>query len=228
MANIWLVLIRHGQSEWNKKNLFTGWRDVDLSEQGKKEAKKAGQELKKRQIRFHCAFSSALKRAIHTMDIVLKEMNLSSIPILKAWQLNERHYGALQGQNRQDVINQYGAKQVQTWRRSFEIPPPPLKDHQVLNTPELYKSLKNPPKAESLKDTLKRVIPYVKQKVCPEIQKEKSVLISAHGNSLRAIIKTLENISDQDIRSVEIQTGWPVIYKVDKKANILSKEIPDF
>ena len=223
-----LVLIRHGQSEWNKKNLFAGWTDVDLSEKGKNEALQAGQDLKKRNLNFDCAFSSALKRAIHTMEIVLEQLDLQSIPVTKAWELNERHYGALQGQNRQDVINKYGEDQVYKWRRSFETAPPPSKQKQVLKKGELYESLKQVPDGESLKDTQERVLPFWKEKILPCIQNEKSVLIAAHGNSLRALIKHLENIPDDKIHSLEIKTGKPVIYKLDSSANILSKEVLDY
>lgn len=228
MPNSYLVLIRHGQSEWNKKSLFTGWVDVGLSEQGKIEAQSAGQELKKKQLVFDILFSSALKRAIQTMEIVLEQMDLTSLPVTKAWELNERHYGALQGQNRQDIIKKYGADQVHQWRRSFKIKPPPLKQNQVIEKTGLYKTLRQVPNGESLEDTQKRVLPYWEQKIFPYIQSEKSVLLSAHGNSLRALIKKLENISDENISSLEIKTGRPLIYKLDKKANILSKEILNF
>ena len=223
-----LVLIRHGQSEWNKKNLFAGWTDIDLSEKGKKEAVHAGLELKKRQMIFDCVFTSALKRAIHTMEIVLKQMNLNAIPIIKAWQLNERHYGALQGQNRQAIIDKYGSEQVHKWRRDFTTVPPPLKQNQAFEKMQLYKELKQIPNGESLKDTQKRVLFFWKRKIFPQIQNEKSVLIVAHGNSLRALIKYLENISDEKISSVEVKTGKPLIYKIDKTGKILSKEILDF
>ena len=224
MPNSQLILIRHGQSEWNKKNLFTGWTDIELSEKGMDEAQWAGQALKKRQIHFDCAFSSALKRAIQTMEIVLEQMSLTDIPIVKAWQLNERHYGALQGQNRQDVIDKHGAEQVHKWRRSFEIAPPPLKQNQKIEKSGLYQTLEQIPNRESLKDTQNRVLPFWKKSILPHIQNEKSVLIAAHGNSLRALIKNLENISDKKISSLEIQTGRPVIYTLNKNLKILSKE----
>ena len=219
-----LVLIRHGQSEWNKKNLFTGWTDVELSEKGREEARQAGMELKKRSLIFDKAFSSALKRAIHTMEIVLETINLQ-IPFAKVWELNERHYGELQGKNRQDMINKFGAEQVHQWRRSFDIPPPPLKTKQSLSQPELYKTLKSIPLTESLKDTQNRVLPFWKQNILPDIQNQKSVLITAHGNSLRALIKKLENISDENISSVEIKTGRPLIYKLDSESQIINKEV---
>lgn len=220
-----LVLIRHGQSEWNRENRFTGWEDIGLNDQGRQEALSAGEELKKRQIRFDCAFSSALKRAIQTLEIVLERMNLTNIPVTKAWQLNERHYGALQGQNRQDIIAKYGKDQVHKWRRSFKTAPPPLPQNQAIEKTGLYKSLKQIPNGESLKDTQERVLAFWKAHIRPHIQDGKSVLIVAHGNSLRALIKKLEHISDKDIPSLEIKTGKPVIYNLGKQAEILSKEI---
>ena len=219
----YLVLIRHGQSEWNKKNLFTGWMDVDLSAQGKEEARQAGLELKKRGILFEKAFSSALKRAIQTMEIVLQNMDLK-IPFTKAWQLNERHYGWLQGQNKQEIVNQFGKEQAQRWRREFTVTPPPLETEQSLNNKELYKTLKKIPQSESLKDTQDRVLPFWSQNIYPFIARQKSVLITAHGNSLRALIKELENVSDEGISSVEIKTGRPLIYQLDRQARILYKE----
>ena len=225
MPDCHLVLIRHGQSEWNKKNLFTGWTDVDLSKQGEKEALSAGLELKKRHLIFDQAFSSALKRAIRTMEIMLKRMNLQTIPTRKAWQLNERHYGALQGQNRQDVISRYGADQVHKWRRDFETAPPPIQHNQTFKNKELYQTLKQIPVGESLKDTQQRVLPFWKKEILPYIQNKKSVLITAHGNSLRALIKHLENIPNNQISSLEVKTGKPLIYKLNPSAHILSKEI---
>ena len=228
MSDNHLVLIRHGQSEWNKKNLFAGWTDIGLSEKGEQEAIQAGLELQKRQMVFDCVFTSALKRAIYTMELILKQMNLNTIPITKAWQLNERHYGALQGQNRQDVIDKYGSGQVHNWRRDFTTTPPPLKQVQTFEKTKLYQDLKHIPNGESLKDTQKRVLSFWKLKIFPHIQKEQSVLIVAHGNSLRALIKHLESISDEKISSLEIKTGKPLIYKIDKTGQILSKEILDF
>jgi len=223
-----LALIRHGQSEWNKQNMFTGWTDVKLSEKGKKEAWLAGQELKKRKIQFDYAFSSALQRAIQTMEIILEQMNLKNIPLIKAWELNERHYGALQGKNRQDVINQYGEDQVYKWRRSFDIPPPPLSKAQEIKKTGLYKTLKKVPNGESLKDTQARVLPFWNKHIKPYVYDEKSILIVAHGNSLRSLIKGLENISDQEISSLEIKTGVPLVYNLNRQAQILSKEALNF
>ena len=220
---IYLVLVRHGQSEWNRKNLFTGWTDIELSEQGKEEARQAGLELKSRNIVFEKAFSSALKRSIQTMEIVLQNMNLK-IPFAKAWQLNERHYGQLQGQNKQEVVNKFGEDQVKKWRRGFAIAPPPLKIQQDLSHKGLYKTLKEVPQSESLKDTQDRVLPFWDNNIYPCIASRQSVLITAHGNSLRALIKKLEVISNEEISSVEVKTGRPLIYQMDKQANILKKE----
>lgn len=223
-----LVLIRHGQSEWNKINQFTGWADVGLSEQGKQEAVTAGQELQKRQTHFDYAISSALKRAIQTMEIILDQMNLTDVLQIKAWQLNERHYGALQGQNRQNVIKKYGLDQVQQWRRSFTVSPPPMPKKQIIEQTGLYKTLQQVPNGESLKDTQDRGRPFWEKNIWPHLQNQKSILIVAHGNSLRALIKKLENISDTDISHVEVKTGIPLIYELDSNAKVLSKEILNF
>ncbi|MDE0091845.1 MAG: 2,3-bisphosphoglycerate-dependent phosphoglycerate mutase [Oligoflexia bacterium] len=220
---IYLVLIRHGQSEWNKKNLFTGWTDVGLSEQGKEEAKQTGLNLRNKNIVFEKAFSSALKRAIQTMEIVLQNMSLS-IPFTKAWQLNERHYGQLQGKNKQEIINKFGEEQVQKWRRGFITAPPPLTTQQTLSNIELYQTLKEIPQSESLKDTQDRVLPFWSHSIYPCIKDQKSVLITAHGNSLRALIKKLEVLSDEDISSVEVKTGQALIYQLDQQARVLHKE----
>ncbi len=218
-----LVLIRHGQSAWNKKNLFTGWTDVGLSQEGKEEARHAGLWLKKKSVTFDMAFSSALKRAIRTMEIILEELGLRDLPTLKAWQLNERHYGALQGQNRQEVIDKYGADQVQKWRRGFKTVPPPLQAKQHFAGSDLYRGIKQIPLAESLEDTQKRVLPFWEQNILPQIKEGKNILLSAHGNSLRALIKNLENISDEQIASVEIPTGRPWIYQWDSQKHTFSK-----
>ena len=219
----YLVLIRHGQSEWNKKNLFTGWTNISLSDQGKEEAKQAGLDLKARNIVFEHAFSSALKRAIQTMEIVLHNMNLQ-IPFIKAWQLNEKHYGWLQGQNKKELIDKFGKEQIHKWRRSFKIAPPPLESSQNLEPKELYKTLKTAPKTESLQDTQNRVLPFWEENIYPFILNQKSVLVTAHGNSLRSLIKKLEHISDENISSVEVKTGRPIIYKMNEQAHIIEKE----
>ena len=224
MKKNWLVLIRHGQSVWNEKNLFTGWVDVGLTEKGQQEAYQAGLSLKKENISIDQAFSSALKRSIHTLEILLEAMGCA-IPFEKSWRLNERHYGALQGNNKEQMKQKFGAKQVQKWRRSFEIAPPPLKQEQDLKPTEFYKDLSQAPQSESLKDTQKRVLFFWSQKLAPLIKKNKSVLISAHGNSLRALIKELESISDKDISTVEIQTGQPLVYELNSSLKVLSKKI---
>ena len=223
-----LVLIRHGQSEWNRKNLFTGWTDVDLSAKGREEALQAGVELKKRNCFFDCAFSSALKRAIQTLEIVLDKMGCNKIPVEKAWWLNERHYGALQGQNRDEVIKKYGRDQVHKWRRDFSTTPPLTTEQPVLDRTDLYRGLHYIPGGESLKDTQQRVLSFWKSRIFPCVQKGKSVLIVAHGNSLRVLIKYLENVSDDQISFVEIKTGTPLIYEIDTAARILSKESLEF
>ena len=218
-----LILVRHGQSQWNQKNQFTGWTDIDLSEKGKQEAKQAGLSLSQKNIPIDKAFSSALKRAIHTLEIILKTMNLN-IDFKKAWQLNEKHYGSLQGQNKQSIKQKYGEEQFKKWRRSFDLAPPPFKGKQVLSPASLYQDLSTIPKTESLKDTLNRVMPFFDSQIRPFIQKGQSVLISAHGNSLRALIKKLEHITDQNILSVEVETGQPIVYHLDTQLRILSKE----
>lgn len=219
-----LVLIRHGQSEWNKKNLFTGWTDIPLSTQGQAEAARAGRVLRQKGVSFDWAFSSALERAIHTAQMVLEETNVVDIPITKSWQLNERHYGALQGQNKQEAQQKYGPEQVQKWRRDFFEKPPPLKQKQVMKNQDLYKGLTKIPEGESLSDTQKRVLPFWRKSICPYIQNGKTILICAHGNSLRALIKELEKISDKDISSLEIKTAKPLIYALNKKTKTVLKK----
>ena len=220
-----LVLIRHGQSEWNQKNQFTGWMDIDLNEKGKEEARQAGLLLKKKNISIDKAFSSALQRTIHTLEIILKTMNLN-MDFKKAWQLNERHYGSLQGQNKQKIKEKYGEELFQKWRRSFDQAPPPFKGQQVLSQAQLYYGLTAIPQTESLKDTQNRVLPFFEEEIEPFIKQGLSVLISAHGNSLRALIKKLEGLSDQEISLVEVKTGQPIIYSLDTKLEILNKDCP--
>ena len=220
-----LVLIRHGQSEWNKKNLFTGWVDVPLSKQGREEAVHAGRLLKAKGLLFSLAFCSALKRAVHTMEIVLKETGLTGIPTIKDWRLNERHYGALQGQNKLKALQKYGAGQVRKWRRDFFEKPPPLKQKLPPSPPDLYKGLDKIPEGESLADTQKRVLPFWRQNICPPIQNGKSVLLCAHGNSLRALIKELEHISDKAVSFLEIKTGEPLLYTFNQKMEVVSKSL---
>ncbi|MFH1222744.1 MAG: 2,3-diphosphoglycerate-dependent phosphoglycerate mutase [Pseudomonadota bacterium] len=209
-----LVLIRHGESVWNKENRFTGWTDVDLSKKGINEAITAGQRLKQEGFVFDTAFTSVLKRAINTLDIILKEMSLTGIPTTKDWRLNERHYGALQGLNKLDMAKQYGEKQVQLWRRSFDVQPPPLEGDRIKP---------GEPLCESLKDTIKRVMPCWNEKIAPEIKAGKKIIVSAHGNSLRALVKYLDNINDADIVGLEIPTGVPLVYELDASLRPVTK-----
>ncbi|MBI4452350.1 2,3-diphosphoglycerate-dependent phosphoglycerate mutase [Candidatus Woesearchaeota archaeon] len=213
-----LVLLRHGQSTWNKENRFTGWTDVPLTELGIKEAKKAGKVLKENRFAFDMTFTNLHKRAIDTTNIVLKEIGLK-IPVYKAWQLNERHYGALQGLNKSEMAAKYGEEQVHKWRRSYDVRLPALdkKDKRWPGNDPLYKNVdkKFLPLAESLKDTVKRVAPYWKKEILPELKKGKKVLVSASGNSLRALVKIIDNVSDDKIVSVNIPTGIPLVYELD-------------
>jgi 2,3-bisphosphoglycerate-dependent phosphoglycerate mutase len=211
-----LVLLRHGESLWNKENRFTGWTNVNLSEKGVEEAKKAGHVLKKEGYTFDVAYTSYLIRATRTLDITLKEMKLS-IPIHKAWELNERHYGALQGLNKSEMAQKYGEEQVQIWRRSYDIRPPALKedDKRHPRFDPLYKDIKYHPATECLKDTVKRVLPYWKKEIAPAIKSGKKVLISAHGNSLRGLVKYLDNVPEDEITQLNIPTGIPLVYELD-------------
>jgi len=215
-----LVLLRHGESTWNKENKFTGWTDVPLTEKGIKEAKESGQVLKKEGYTFDVVFTNVLKRATKTAKIVLKEMNLADIPVHESWRLNERHYGALQGLNKAEMAKKYGEEQVLKWRRSYDIRPPALtKDDKIYprNDPK-YKDLdeKDIPLTESLKDTVARVIPYWENTIKPELKSGKKVLVSAGGNSLRALVKIIDNISEDDITHFNIPTGVPLVYELDK------------
>ena len=224
MKEACLILIRHGQSVWNEKKLFTGWVNVDLSPKGEQEAHLAGLALKKQGLKIDSAFSSALKRSIQTLELVLGAMD-QKIPFEKHWRLNEKHYGALQGKNKEEIKKKFGAEQLHQWRRSFDTPSPSLEEKQILEPKELYKDLDNIPKTESLKQTQKRVLFFWSHKIVPLIKQKKCVLISAHGNSLRSLIKKLEQISDKDITKIEIQTGQPIIYKINETLHIVSKNI---
>ena len=214
-----LVLLRHGESIWNKENRFTGWTDVDLSKNGIEEAKKAGQLLKDEGFTFDLAFTSVLKRGIRTLWIVLDVMDLMWIPVYRSWRLNERHYGALQGYYKAKMAKENGEEQVLIWRRSYDILPPALKssDSRYPGTDPKYKGLSSDdiPLTESLKDTVERVLPYWHEAIAPAIKKGKSVLISAHGNSLRALVKHLDNVSEDEIVNLNIPTGIPLIYELD-------------
>lgn len=213
-----LILCRHGESEWNLENRFTGWADVDLSPKGEQEAKDAGLTLKHEQLSFDLAYTSVLKRATRTLWIMLEEMSLTWIPVINAWELNERHYGALQGLNKSQVAAEYGEEQVQIWRRSYDTPPPALNDDDERH-PRFeirYAGVSDLPASESLKDTLLRVKPYWQTKIIPSLLGNQDVLIVAHGNSLRAMVKMIENISDEEIVDFNIPTGIPLAYEFNE------------
>lgn len=223
-----LVFIRHGQSEWNLKNLFTGWVDVNLSEQGVEEAKAAGRKLKEAGIEFDQAYTSVLTRAIKTLHFALEESGQLWVPETKTWRLNERHYGALQGKNKADAATKYGDEQVHIWRRSYDVLPPLLdaNDEGSALNDRRYADLdpRTVPAGENLKVTLERVIPFWQDEIAPKLREGKNVIIAAHGNSLRALTKYIENISDEDIMNVEMATGQPVVYDLDENLNIVNKE----
>jgi len=214
-----LVLLRHGESKWNKENRFTGWTDVGLTEKGEQEAIEAGKLLKKEGYVFDIAFTSVLKKAIRTLDLVLEEMGLTNIPIKKSWRLNERHYGALQGLNKAETAKKYGEEQVFLWRRSYEVRPPALTedDERYPGKDPLYQNLKKEeiPLTESLKDTEMRLLPYWHQEIAPAVKAGKNVLIVAHGNSLRALVKYLDNIPPSEIPKLNIPTGIPLVYELN-------------
>jgi 2,3-bisphosphoglycerate-dependent phosphoglycerate mutase len=215
-----LVLLRHGESTWNKENRFTGWTDVDLSEKGIEEAHKAGQVLKEEGYIFDVAFTSVLKRAIRTLWITLDEMDLMWIPVYRNWRLNERHYGALQGLNKAETAQRHGEEQVLIWRRSYDVRPPALEkdDDRYPGKDPRYKDLTpvELPLTECLKDTVERFLPYWKETIEPKVKSGKRIIISAHGNSLRALVKYLDNISEEKIVKLNIPTGIPLIYELDE------------
>ena len=210
-----LVLLRHGQSQWNLENRFTGWWDVDLSDKGIAEARAAGALLRDKGFDFDCCFTSVLTRAIRTLHLVLHEMDRLWLPVAKDWRLNERHYGGLTGLNKQEMIDKVGAEQVKVWRRSYDIPPPPMPDgdRYDVSRDRRYAGIEVP-RTESLKDTIARALPYYEAEIAPALQSGKRVLVAAHGNSLRGIIKYLSNISDEDIVGLEIPTGQPIVYEL--------------
>jgi 2,3-bisphosphoglycerate-dependent phosphoglycerate mutase len=216
-----LILIRHGQSTWNVENLFTGWHDVDLSELGRAEARQAGVELQREKLTPDIAFTSVLKRAIRTLWLILDTSDRMWIPVERSWRLNERHYGALQGLNKAQTVAKHGEAQVKIWRRSYDIPPPPLEadDPRSARFDPRYAGVdpKFLPAAESLKDTLGRVLPYWESRVIPELRAGKTVLIVAHGNSLRALVKMLDMMSEADIVEFNIPTGVPMLYELDEQ-----------
>ena len=222
-----LVFIRHGQSEWNAKNLFTGWRDVPLSEQGLAEAAAAGRKLKEHGYQFDIAFTSVLTRAVKTCNIVLEESDQLFVPQVKTWRLNERHYGALQGLNKQQTAEKYGEEQVRIWRRSYDVLPPLLDrdDKFSAHNDRRYAHLPADavPDGENLKVTLERVLPFWHDQIAPAVLAGRRVLVAAHGNSLRALAKHIERISDADIMALEIPTGQPLVYKLDGNLNMVDK-----
>ncbi len=219
-GNVKLVLLRHGESIWNKENKFTGWTDVNLSDKGIEEAKEAGEVLKKEGYVFDAAFTSVLKRAIRTLWIVLDEMDLMWIPVYNSWRLNERHYGALQGLNKREMAKKFSEEQVLIWRRSYDIPPEALKksDPRYPGNDPRYRDMdeKDIPLTECLKDTVARFLPYWHGAIAPVIKSGKRVIIAAHGNSLRALVKYLDNISDEEIVKLNIPTGIPLVYELAK------------
>lgn len=214
-----VVMIRHGESMWNKENRFSGWKDVELSDKGREEAKQAGETLLQENFVFDYAFCSYLKRAIHTLDMVLDKMDLRWIPVVKSWRLNERHYGALQGLNKAETAEKHGEEQVKIWRRSYDIRPPELSktdEHYPGNDPK-YASLdeKDLPLSECLKDTVERFLPFWHEAIAPAIQSGKKVIIAAHGNSLRAAVQYLDGLSRDEILALNIPTGIPLVYELD-------------
>ena len=220
-----LVLVRHGESEWNQKNLFTGWTDVDLSEKGHEEAKQAGKLLKEQGYDFDLCYTSYLKRAIHTLNHILDEMDRDWLPVEKSWKLNERHYGALQGLNKAETAEKYGEAQVKIWRRSYDVKPPLLEADDSRNpaNQEMYRNEDKDlmPLAASLETTVQRVVPYYEETILPEMKNGKRVLVAAHGNSLRALVMYLDHLSKEEIISVNIPTGVPLVYEFDDQFHVV-------
>jgi 2,3-bisphosphoglycerate-dependent phosphoglycerate mutase len=227
-----LVLIRHGESIWNQENRFTGWKDVDLSAKGVAEARAAGDLLRDEGFVFDIAFTSVLRRAIRTLQIILNEMELSWIPVVKSWKLNERHYGALQGMNKSEMAGQFGEEQVLIWRRSYDTPPPAMEldDERYEGKSPRYCDLKEGefPLTECLKDTVERVLPFWEEQIAPAIRSGRRVIIAAHGNSIRALVKHLDEIPDAQIVNLNIPTGIPLVYELDENLKpIKSKYLGD-
>jgi 2,3-bisphosphoglycerate-dependent phosphoglycerate mutase len=222
-----LVLLRHGESTWNRENRFTGWTDVDLSDKGRLEAHEAGRLMAAEKFEFDVAYTSVLKRAIRTLWIALDEMDLMWIPVYRSWRLNERHYGALQGLNKAETAGQHGEAQVKIWRRSYDIPPPPLTpdDPRHPSRDRRYSGLRSAelPLTESLKDTVARFLPYWHETIAPDIRAGRKVLIAAHGNSLRALVKYLDNVPDEEIVELNIPTGIPLVYLLNDDLQPLQK-----
>lgn len=219
-----LVLIRHGQSAWNLENRFTGWWDVDVTEKGAEEARLGGALMRERGLDFDCCFTSVQKRAIKTLHIALDELDRLWLPVEKDWRLNERHYGGLTGLDKAETAAKHGDEQVRIWRRSFDVPPPPIEPGSPydLSGDRRYAGVAIP-KAESLKDTIARVLPYWEARIAPALREGRRVLISAHGNSLRALVKHLSNIADDEIAGLEIPTGQPMVYELDESLNALDR-----
>ena len=219
-----IILVRHGQSFWNKERRFTGWADIDLTEHGKSEARCAGQLIKELHIEFDAYFTSVQKRAIHTIEIILDILNKKNSEIKKAWELNERHYGALTGLNKDEMMKKHGKKQVHIWRRSFDVPPPPMEktnpNHPSKNKAYINIPTNKIPNCESLKNTFDRVIPFYEKNIKPILSSNKNILISAHGNSLRALCKNLLNISDKEIINFEVPTGNPLLIIFDENLKV--------
>ncbi|NJL24539.1 MAG: 2,3-diphosphoglycerate-dependent phosphoglycerate mutase [Calothrix sp. SM1_5_4] len=222
-----LVLIRHGESQWNKENRFTGWVDIDLSEKGRKEAERAGQLLRAEGFAFDTAYTSVLKRAIRTLWIALEEMDSMWIPVQTSWRLNERHYGALQGLDKAETAAKYGEEQVKIWRRSYDTPPPPLTDAEFdkLGRDPRFQKIKRTelPRGETLKTTIDRLLPLWNQEIKPRIQAGENILIVAHGNSLRALVQHLEKMTPEQIMELNIPTGTPLVYELDDQFQVVSK-----
>ena len=222
-----LVLIRHGESEWNKANLFTGWTDVELSEKGMNEAKEAGKVLKAEGYDFDICYTSYLKRAIHTLNFALDSMDRAWLPVVKSWKLNERHYGALQGLNKSETAEKYGEDQVKIWRRSFNVAPPALTEDDPRN-PALQEQYRNEkgeklPLNESLEDTIARVVPFFENVIAKDMKAGKRVLVTAHGNSIRALVKYFENMTEDEILEVNVPTGVPLVYEFDDNMKFVKK-----
>ncbi|MDC0274119.1 MAG: 2,3-diphosphoglycerate-dependent phosphoglycerate mutase [Planctomycetaceae bacterium] len=222
-----LVLLRHGQSQWNLENRFTGWTDVDLTDQGREEAKVAGELIKAEGIELDRAFTSVLKRAIRTLWIALDEMDLLWLPVVRSWELNEKHYGNLQGLNKSETLEKFGEEQVLKWRRSYDIQPEPIpaEDERHPKHDRRYANLSTEelPATESLKDTLDRFLPYWESNIKPCLDRGENVIIAAHGNSLRALVKHLDDISEEEITGLNIPTGIPLLYDFDDDLNVVSK-----
>lgn len=224
MSNGKLILLRHGQSKWNESNQFTGWVDVDLTAKGEAEAKRGGELLAQENILPQVVYTSLLRRAIRTANIALNAADRHWIPVVRDWRLNERHYGALQGLNKAETKDKFGEEQFMAWRRSYDTPPPELADDAEYSQSgdERYANLDTVPRTECLKDVVERFVPYFEEEILPRAQRGETVLIAAHGNSLRALVKHLDNISDEDIAALNIPTGIPLVYEIDADGGVVN------